>query len=465
MTFRTSALAALLALACALSACGGGTTDPADASVAAAQAKVAAQKAAKQATASANGATLTGTTGTLVDSAGNVWALKSSRNNGLQVTKNGSLAGTSIDVITLLYYNGVIWQENVQDNWWDWVNNTWAGGNGLPDPRGSGGGTTGGGGTTPPPPPPPPSTGSVAFYGVNGHYEQGSIYASNISQQVKDMQAMGVGTIRQDCYSTQDTATMATLVSQFAPINIEPIFNVWPSTTNETTEYNRFYAYGVTVAGQLAGKVPVIELQNEPEVQYFTNGTPAANGQVITNWLASNSQWAAFRGSVRGFIDGFRSVDTTKQTLIASPSVTWLHYGILSGLWNGTAPDGSSGHPTARWDITNQHWYYDMGDIATAGGVNTLQQLHTLFGVPIILSEIGVQNTVSTSTYNSYVGTAIAEYAKAAATYNVIGVDWYELYNFDNNGGFYMGLYSSPGTPNGGRAAAMTAATAANASP
>jgi hypothetical protein len=456
MTFRTSALAALLALACALSACGGGTTDPADASVAAAQAKVAAQKAAKQATASANGATLTGTTGTLVDSAGNVWSLKSSRNNGLQVTKNGALAGTSIDVITLLYYNGVIWQENVQDNWWDWVNNTWAGGNGLPDPRGSGGGTT------PPPPPPPPSTGSVAFYGVNGHYEQGGIYASNISQQVKDMQAMGVGTIRQDCYSTSDTADMANLISQFAPVNIQPIFNVYPTTTNETTAYNQFYAYGVTVAGQLAGKVPVIELQNEPENQYFPQA-PSGNGQSVTNWSAGNQYWAAYRGSVRGFIDGFRSVDTTKQTLIASPSVGWLHYGLLEGLWNGTAPDGSSGHPTARWDITNYHWYYDMGDIENAGGVNTLSVLQAQFGVPILLTEIGVQSSVSSSTYNSYVATAIAEYAGAAAkTYDIIGVDWYELYNFDNNGGFYMGLYTQPGTANGTRAAAMTTAISSN---
>lgn len=467
MNFRIAALASLMALAC-LSGCGGGTTDPSDAAVAAVQADK-----AKTATPSASGATINSSTGTLVDSSGNVWGLKSSSANGLQVTENSKLAGFSADVLMVLYYNGVIYQENVNKLFWPWSGSAWTG-NGVADPRtastggtgstgsGSGSGSGSGGTTTPPPPPPVTTPTGIQFYGVNGHYTQGGIYSTNIAQQVKDMKAMGVGTIRQDCYSTQDTATMANLVSQFAPIVIQPIFNVYPTTTDETTAYNQFYAYGVTVAQQLAGKVPVIELQNEPENQYF-NSAPAGNGQVITNWSASNSQYAALRGAVRGFIAGFRSVDTTKQTLIASPSVGWLHYGLLEGLWNGTAPDGSSGHATARWDITNYHWYYDMGDIENAGGVNTLSVLHSAFNEPILLTEIGVQTSVSTSAYDSYVGTALAEYAGAAAkTYDIVGIDWYELYNFDNNGGFYMGLYSAQSTPNAGRAAAMTTAITAN---
>jgi hypothetical protein len=481
MKLRIAALAALMTLVCLFSACGGSGTDPSDATVAAVQAN-----AAKKSTPSASGATINSTTGTLVDASGNVWGLKSSANNGLQVTKNGKLAGFTADVALVLYYNGAVYQENTASLWWPWSGSTWTG-SGVSDPRtastgtgtggtGSGGGNTdagssGSGGST--------GTGStgttgssgsaaptgVQFYGVNGHYTQGGIYATNITQQVKDMQAMGIKSIRQDCYSTSDTATMASLISSFSPIVIQPMFDVYPSTTDETTAYNQFYAYGQTVAGQLAGKVPVIELMNEPENQYFSNG-PSDNGQLVTNWSASNSQWPAFRGAVRGFIAGFRSVDTTKQTLIASPSVGWLHYGLLEGLWNGTAPDGSSGHPTAQWDITNYHWYYDMGDIETAGGVNTLSVLHTAFDEPILLTEVGVQTSVSSTVYDSYVGTALAEFAGAAAkAYDIIGIDWYELYNFDNNGGFYMGLYTSPGVVNAGRATAMTSAITANPNP
>jgi hypothetical protein len=107
-----------------------------------------------------------------------------------------------------------------------------------------------------------------------------------------------------------------------------------------------------------------------------------------------------------------------------------------------------------------------MGDIETGGGVNTLSVLHTAFNEPILLTEVGVQTSVSASTYDSYVGTALAEYAGAAAkTYDIIGIDWYELYNFDNNGGFYMGLYSAQGTPNAGRAAAMETAITSNPNP
>ncbi len=310
-----------------------------------------------------------------------------------------------------------------------------------------------------------PTTSTVPFYGVNGHYTQGGIYSTNIAQQVADMKAMGVQSIRQDCYSTSDTAKMASLVSSFAPIKIQPIFNVYPAANaTETSAYNQFYAYGQTVAGQLAGKVAVIELMNEPENQFF-NSPPSGNGQSVTNWSASNAQWPAFRGAVRGFYAGFRSVDTTKQTLIASPSVGWLHYGLLEGLWTGEAPNGSTGNATATWDITNYHWYYDMGDIENAGGVNTLSVLQSTFKLPILLSEVGVQTSVSGSVYDSYVSSALAEFASSAKTYNVVGIDWYELYNFDNNGGFYMGLYNSPGVVNAGREAAMATAIASNPSP
>jgi hypothetical protein len=291
---------------------------------------------------------------------------------------------------------------------------------------------------------------------------QGGAYSSNLPQQIADMKALGVSTIRQDCYSTADTATMASLVNTYAPIKIQPAFNVYPTTTDETTAYNQFYAYGQTVAGQLAGKVAIIEFMNEPENTYFRSG-PAYSGVNVTDWAASNAQWPAFRGAVRGFYAGFRSVDTTKKTLIASPSIGWLHYGMLQGLWTGQAPDGSTGHPTATWDVTNYHWYYDFGDIQNAAGINVLAAVKSAFNLPILLSEVGVQTSVSSSTYNSYVASSIAEYAANAKAYNIIGVDWYELYNFQ--GGVAMGLYSSPGVGYSGRAAALTTAIASNPTP
>lgn len=313
-------------------------------------------------------------------------------------------------------------------------------------------------------PGPTASSSVVPFFGVNGHYVQGGVYSTNIPAQVADMLAMGVTSIRQDCYSTSDTAKMAALVSSFAPIKIQPAFNVFPTSTDETSTYDQFYGYGQTVAGQLAGKVAVIELMNEPENMYFAH-PPTYGGQDVTEWSDSNGQWASFRGAVRGFYDGFRAVDTTKQTLIASPSVGWLHYGMLNGLWTGESADGSTGHPTATWDVTNYHWYYDFGDIENAGGVNTLAVIKSAFNRPILLTEIGVQFNVPDSTYNAYVASTVAQYVSRASTYGIIGFDWYELYNFQNIDGFFMGLYSASGVDNAGRASAMGRAIAANPAP
>jgi len=457
------ALAAALGLS--LAACGGGGSNPTASDAASVDSAVVdAQRHPVSPTGTAIPPSMS-----INDASGAVWTVQ----NG--VIYRAGVRTVSSDVTLLLWYSGVIYQENSSNAWWKWQNNGWVS---ASDPRIA---------VTPPvvvppvvtPPPvtvppvttPPATTPpvvkpttAVQFYGVNGHYNDGGPYTANIAQQVKDMQAMGIKSIRQDASSMAQMTTLANLIPQFAPIVIQPIFNQYPSaSTSEATAYSTYYAYGVTNAQQFAGKVPVIELMNEPEVQYFPSG-PANNGQNITDMAASNSAWPAFRGAVRGFIDGFRSVDTTKKTLIASPSVGWLHYGILDGLWKGTAPDGSSGHPTARWDITNFHWYQDFGNIENAGNTNTnvLQYLKTAYALPIMMTEIGVQKTESESAIDSYVSTETSFYAANAAKYGIVGLSWYELYNFQNLNGFYMGLYTSQGVQNAGRAAAMKSVIAAS---
>jgi len=461
------AIAAALGLS--LAACGGGGSNPTASDAASVDASVI---DAQKHPASISGTAIPPAT-SINDASGAVWTVK----NG--VIYRAGVQTVSSDVTLLLWYSGVIYQENAYNAWWKWQNHNWVA---ASDPRIA---------VTPPVVTPPvvippvvttppvkvppvttppvttppvvtPTT-TAKFYGVNGHYNDGGPYTSNIPQQVKDMQALGIQSIRQDAGSMAQMTTLANLIPQFAPVVIQPVFNQYPNaSTSEATAYSTYYAYGVTNAQQFAGKIPVIELMNEPEVQYFPNG-PANNGQNITDMASSNSAWPAFRGAVRGFIDGFRSVDTTKKTLIASPSVGWLHYGILDGLWNGTAPDGSSGHPTARWDLTNFHWYQDDGDIENAGNTNTnvLQYLKTAYAKPIMMSEIGVQKSESESAIDSYVSTETSFYAANAAKYGIVGFNWYELYNFQNLNGFYMGLYSAEGVQNAGRAAAMKSVIAA----
>lgn len=92
--------------------------------------------------ASPDGSTLNTTTGTIRDAALNVWSLSNDPVNGIEVLENGAPAGFSANVILLLWFGGVIYQENNALGWWSWTGGTWLGVAG--DPRGT---VTGGGGT------------------------------------------------------------------------------------------------------------------------------------------------------------------------------------------------------------------------------------------------------------------------------------------------------------------------------
>jgi hypothetical protein len=69
--------------------------------------------------------TLTSTSGSIVDSAGNVWTLAPSPDDGLVIDKNGAPAGFSANVARLVYANDVVSQENIHDGWWFWNGKGW----------------------------------------------------------------------------------------------------------------------------------------------------------------------------------------------------------------------------------------------------------------------------------------------------------------------------------------------------
>jgi hypothetical protein len=56
----------------------------------------------------------------IVDGAGNVWTMRSG-----VIYEGNALAGTTGNVILLLYYGGVIYQENATDAWWYWSSGSW----------------------------------------------------------------------------------------------------------------------------------------------------------------------------------------------------------------------------------------------------------------------------------------------------------------------------------------------------
>lgn len=77
-------------------------------------------------TESPNGTTIPSAT-SVIDAAGATWTVVSG-----VVKKNGANAGFTTQVVLLLYYNHIVYQQNQPGNWWNWVNNAWVA---TTDPR------------------------------------------------------------------------------------------------------------------------------------------------------------------------------------------------------------------------------------------------------------------------------------------------------------------------------------------
>jgi hypothetical protein len=133
-----------LALSCGVLACSKTTGDTADTADSAppsvAQSDAAAPSASSTVDASAGGSTtedsspeggatpscptLTGASGSITDASGNVWTLVAS-NGSLIVDENGAPAGSTLDVLRLVYVGHVVSQENTWDNWYAWDGSGW----------------------------------------------------------------------------------------------------------------------------------------------------------------------------------------------------------------------------------------------------------------------------------------------------------------------------------------------------
>jgi hypothetical protein len=100
-------------------------------------------------------------------------------------------------------------------------------------------------------------------------------------------------------------------------------------------------------------------------------------------------------------------------------------------------PDGSTGHPQISPDIIQRHWYQDGGDfenaIGRSGTYNVLAKLKSTYNMPIIFTEIGSSPDQSTAAQQTYIAKTIAELVAAKATYNVVGANWYERYDYPND--------------------------------
>ncbi|KWZ48488.1 MULTISPECIES: beta-glucosidase [Burkholderia] len=294
---------------------------------------------------------------------------------------------------------------------------------------------------------------ALPFFGVNGHYVDGGVYASvPLATQAAHLAGLGMSVYRQDVYIPAHIDTLASTVIPGLGSNVTvlPMIQAHPwadpslngQQPTEASAYAYAYKLSVYAAKKLAG-IPIVEFGNEYDIDSH-NAPIQGDGINVSDY--DNSTFPIWRGALRGALDGWRSVDTNRTTkLIANATSGALHFGFLDGLMTGTQPDGTTGHPKLTPDVIQWHWYSNGGDLENAlgktGRYNVLARLKDRYNLPIVVTEIGVNTDNSDAQIAAYIAKTIPELAAAKATYNVIGFDWYELY--DDRSGAYGLLTNS----------------------
>ncbi|WP_118181109.1 glycosyl hydrolase [Paraburkholderia phosphatilytica] len=432
----------------ALAACGGGGSSPSATTNASSSTAGSTTQSAQgsQPNESSSGTTIPPASA-ITDGNGVQWTLS----NGV-VMRAGVNTNCPLSATLVLYWNHTIYAEDANGNWQINQNNVWSSSS---DPRGTAATAAA-------------QTSSALFYGINGHmaWTSGIYKTMTAAQQVAILQDLGVTNYRADVADAGMAQTVANALNgafKGSGISILPCINPmnWDQTSSESTSYAYGYQLAQSIAQVLKGLVSYIECGNELDAN-GVESTGAGNSPADYN----PAYWPAFRGVLRGMIDGVKSVDSTIKCGI-NVGIP-LDYTALQMLWNGQTPNGSatpdSGATPLQWDITMFHWYETSGDIVRAGSqglTNVLQILQQSFNLPIWLTEWGYALTDSSAQQTSYVTSKLNEYYSLRDTYNLQSVMMYEL--IDMPGGDSYGLLEADGATQKPCYAAFKSFTAANA--
>lgn len=281
---------------------------------------------------------------------------------------------------------------------------------------------------------------SSLFYGINGHWAQGGPYSwIPLEKQKSALQDLGVTLYHQDVYNLSDAHYIKESAALMAPIKILPVLIPKDNASTEELAEVEASKFGAEVAKILKDIVPYYELGNEYDNKCIKGSGYAGNHRTDYN----NDRYLIRRGLVRGLIEGIRSVDTSTE-LVGGSMAGWKHYGFGKMLWNGTTPNSETEDASkkVRWDITCWHWYDDMGEVTKAGeteknrGVNTLEQLKTLFARPIMVTEFNTRpNNFTEAELAIRLTSMLDMWTKHAMTYDIVGINLYQLYS-DREGSY-----------------------------
>lgn len=345
----------------------------------------------------------------ITDKSGAIWTVV----QGV-VYVNGAAAGSSWNVSMLLWYGGMIYQVGTGGQFYVWnTNGLWLA---CSDPRIAVAATAG------------------TFYGMNGHYD----YAFTPAQILGMLQQLRCTIYRVGCVNNATQLyAMGNLaqtlipagVSVFALINESMYDSNGNLYTSESIAYNQGYSTGAAVATALMPYgVTMYECGNELTRDASIILNSAAAGNQATDF--NNTNWPIMRGLMRGLMAGVKSV---QAGALCGINFCVADIAAADCLWDGTQPDGSSGYPTVRWDLTTWHNYQVYGDIFDIGtdgaspGFNLPIYCKARYGVPFMITEWNANPEDSETFRGSYITEQLGEFYAARTTDNIRSVMYYEL--------------------------------------
>lgn len=190
------------------------------------------------------------------------------------------------------------------------------------------------------------------FYGVNGHYD----YPFTPEELVSILKDLGVTSYRIN--TGPDDAALARAVGYAkalvaAGINVLPVLDNGIIGVDEASGFAGGYQVAVQKVLAFAGLgIDVYEVGNELDRKSEIFINPAAAGNARSDYAMGS--WPQYRGTVRGMIEG---VHAAQYGAHAGVDFCGADIAAADMLWDGTQPDGASGFPQARWDVTMWHNY------------------------------------------------------------------------------------------------------------
>ena len=203
------------------------------------------------------------------------------------------------------------------------------------------------------------------FYGGNAHPD----FNWSADTMVAKCHQHGMRYVREDCWDITTAQTVANLA--YAVRQRDPAIQFLACLT---LNYNASHSEQVNHDDAYNAARPMVQILAGAGITAYECGnelTTKDHNQGGTWWVGAagdcpndpvyfmgNGAWNAMRGAMRGMIDAVHNVDNSFRAGIDFCS---MQTAASDWLWNGGAPDGTTGHPTVRWDITMWHTYDDIG--------------------------------------------------------------------------------------------------------